>query len=62
MKDFRIGNKMVGTLSDGVFYKLVNKSKHFMRIYDAWGIDKEVLNQLPKETKMLLTDKKLQMS
>ena len=35
MKDFRVGNKLVGTLSDGVFYKSVDKSKHYMKIYDA---------------------------
>jgi hypothetical protein len=60
MKNFILNNKLIGTLrNDGVFYKSVDKTKHFMRSLMAWGIDSIVLTGLPPETKILLQDKKL---
>lgn len=36
--------KPIGTLSHGTFYKKVQKSKHYMRVFDAWGIEAYVVD------------------
>jgi hypothetical protein len=38
--------QVVGTLKEGIFRKIVNKERHLMKIYDAWGIDYDVLLDL----------------
>lgn len=35
--------KLIGVLTDGVYRKRAQKSKHFMRIFDAWGIEAHVV-------------------
>jgi hypothetical protein len=41
--------RMIGKTSDGIFSKKVKKSKHLLRKWDAWGIDKALLDTLVKE-------------
>lgn len=41
--------KIAGKLEGGVFYKTVKRSKHFMRMYNGWGIDDSIVVQLEKE-------------
>jgi len=41
--------KMIGKTSDGIFSKRVKKSKHLLRKWDAWGIDKTVLDTIVRE-------------
>ena len=41
--------KVIGEVSDGRFTKRVKKSKHLLRKWDAWGIDKTVLDTLMKK-------------
>src|SRR5689334_11512200 len=41
--------KMIGEVSDHRFSKKVKKSKHLLRKWDAWGIDKTVLDTLASE-------------
>lgn len=62
MKDFTYKNKHIGKLINNVFTKKVNKSKHFMKIYNSWGIDKSVINQLNDDTLIIYIDEKLQTS
>ena len=50
MKQFLLGKKNIGTLSDGVFHKEVLKSNHLMRVNDSFGIDSKTLNVLPANT------------
>lgn len=59
MKNFFYEGKVVGQIHDGVFTKVVDKSKHFMRNLNSWGIDKEVLNQLPDDMSIVYFDPKL---
>jgi len=40
--------KALGFLLDGVFHKVVCRSKHFFRALNSWGNDKEVLLKLKK--------------
>ena len=37
--------KVVGELLDGVFRKKV-QNKHIMKIYDAWGLDEKILDEI----------------
>jgi hypothetical protein len=50
MKEYR--NKkgyVIGTLKDGKFRKKVVKDRHLFKIFDAWGIDSQVVEDLKKE-------------
>lgn len=49
--------KIIGDLTDNVFSKTVEGSKHLMKIFDAYGVDRDVLNKLPKDCKIQITDK-----
>lgn len=53
-KIFRIGNKKIGTLENGVFTKEALKSKHLFRVLDAWGIDSQTLSWLPAGTSIVI--------
>ena len=39
----------IGTLKEGVFRKRVKKSKHLMRIFDAWGIQYSAVQALERQ-------------
>lgn len=54
----KLNNKVIGELVDNVFTKPVKKSKHFMRIYDAWGIDLEVFEKAlePPNSRIIIND------
>lgn len=39
-------NKVVGELKDGIFRKRVKLSKHLLKMMDAWGIDKAIIDNL----------------
>ena len=58
MKKFTIGKKNIGIYDSKtkVFYKDVWDSKHRFRVLDAWGIDSETLNKLPKDTIIKIND------
>ena len=47
--DYFHNNKKIGSLVDGVYRKRVKKSKHLMRMNDAWGIQYEVLQELKQK-------------
>lgn len=50
----RIVGEVVKRNGNLVFEKVVNKSAHLLRILDAWGIQKEVLdNLINKEIKVI---------
>lgn len=49
---FKIGRKLIGTLTGDVFHKEVFKSRHLFRALDAWGVDSNVLHKLPNGTKI----------
>lgn len=49
---FKIGRKLIGTLTDGVFHKEVWLSRHLFRVMDAWGMDSNILHKLPAGTKI----------
>lgn len=36
----------IGYLKDGIFRKRVSKKKHLMKMFDGWGLDYELLEQL----------------
>lgn len=38
--------QVIGKLKDGIFRKKVKKSKHYMRVLNAWGLDVEVVDKL----------------
>ena len=59
-KDFRVGNKVVGTLKDGRFVKAVDYQKHHLHKYKAWAIDKAVFLELKKAgcTDFIIKEKK----
>ena len=48
-KNFYVGARKVGWLEDGVFRKVVQKSKHLFQKGDEWGIDYDVLKALPED-------------
>ncbi len=39
-------NKMAGELKEGVYRKIVKGSKHLFRAYNAYGIEKIIINKL----------------
>lgn len=39
----------VGELKDGIFRKKVSGSKHLLKMMDAWGIDKYIVEELKKQ-------------
>lgn len=48
----------IGWSKEGIFRKEVSKKKHLMKIFDAWGIDLDVLNQITKTcTEIRILDK-----
>lgn len=51
-------NKIIGELNGDVFTKKVKFSKHYMKIYDAWGLDlKMFLEHLfPKNAQIYIED------
>ena len=50
MQSFRNSNgKVIGRISGNVFEKSVKKSKHLLRKWNSWGIDKTVLNSLVRD-------------
>ncbi len=50
MKTFRNAQgKIVGELNDDVYISKRSKSKHLLRVMDAWGIDKSILKELEEE-------------
>jgi len=59
MKNFSYNGKHIGKLEGDFFYKKVDKSKHFMKIYDSWAIDERVLKDLAPITKIYYEDIKL---
>jgi hypothetical protein len=58
MKRFKVGNRDVGGLADGVFRKEVDETFHLFRKIDGWGIDEKVLKELPENTKIIIYDKR----
>lgn len=52
--------RMIGTFKDGVYRKIVRKSTHLMKKFDAWGIDKNAFDELcekgMKEIRILDTE------
>lgn len=42
-------NIPVGEMRDGIFLKKVNPAKHFMKIYQGYGISESIFNQLKKD-------------
>lgn len=40
------GPKIIGTIADGVFSKRVCKSKHFCRMFNAWGVQEDAIPDL----------------
>lgn len=45
--------QVVGNIINGVFYKRVFRSKHFMRILNGWGTDKDIFDRNFKEVKIM---------
>ncbi len=43
------GGKIIGKTTGNVFEKRVKKSKHLLRKWDSWGIDKVVLDSLVRD-------------
>jgi len=58
MKQYKIGKKNIGTYypESKMFTKDVIQGKHLFRVLDAWGINSKVLNTLPEDTKIVITD------
>jgi 5'(3')-deoxyribonucleotidase len=58
LKIFRIGKKKIGEYNPELkmFFKEVMKSKHFFRVLSVWGIDNDVLNQLPIDTQIVINE------
>ena len=48
--------QVIGVLHENTFTKRVNERKHLLRIWDAWGVQDTVLNQLPSKTKIHIID------
>jgi hypothetical protein len=50
--------KMIGELDEGIYRKTVSKSKHlFKATGGSWGIQDEVLKQLPDDTIIQISEK-----
>src|SRR3990167_11459106 len=47
-------DRMVGKLEDGVFTKNVRRSKHFMKIFNGWGIQSSVFNGIESRCKEIV--------
>ncbi len=46
-KEFIINGKRVGTLfADGIYRKEVDSKKHRMKIYDGYGIEEDIIQEL----------------
>gem|GEM_PF-1541843 len=41
--------KNIGILENNIFTKKVNRSKHFLRVLQAWGSDLSVLQELKRQ-------------
>lgn len=41
---FRLNNRIIGELENGVFTKKVRESQHLFRVLDAWGIDATIFH------------------
>ena len=52
----KAAGKVVGDFDGNVFKKNVKKSKHLLRVMDAWGIDIHNLNELPPDTRVEIHD------
>jgi hypothetical protein len=48
--------QVIGKLDGKIFFKVVDKSKHFMRLNQSWGIDLETFKDLPEDTQIMLAD------
>lgn len=47
MKIFtNLKNQPIGKLKDGIFRKQVSASKHLMKIYNAYALDKDIFEEL----------------
>ena len=50
----------IGNLHEGIFRKKVKSSKHLMKIYDAWAIEEEIVQEIRfagcEEIRLLDTD------
>jgi len=55
-KTFYYKNKVIGKLENGIFSKVVDPKKHFMRLNKSWGIDLETFKELPEDTQIHLLD------
>lgn len=42
-------NVPVGEMREGIFVKRVNPAKHFMKIYQGYGISQDIFDQLKKD-------------
>ena len=47
-------DKIIGNLEDGVFTKNVKRSKHFMKIFNGWGIQSSVFNGIESRCKEIV--------
>lgn len=54
--DVIVQGKKIGTLKEKIFRKRVKGSKHLMRKLDAWGLDMDVLNELPEDGEIRILD------
>ena len=55
----KVGNKIVGHIENGIFYKPVIGSKHMLRQPPAWAVDAEVFDNevMAKATEIVVIDK-----
>lgn len=49
MRVFSDTGRLVGHLRGNIYRKVVKKSKHLFRLFDAWGVDTSIVNQLSTE-------------
>lgn len=56
-KFFNSSGKVIGTLKDNVLRKKVLRSKHLFRKLNAWGIQNDLLQQLPDDCKIEILEK-----
>lgn len=55
--NYAIDGKIVGKLENGVFSKSVSRRKHLFRLANGWGIQYQILKDLPDETVIEIYDK-----
>src|SRR5689334_5974402 len=48
--------KMIGKLENNIFKKTVRKSKHLMKANNSWGLNDDVLQQLPNDIQIEIYD------